>query len=180
MGSIPASSDTVESERRQMKQCWITYNKIPPLKKFGSISYRLNFFTSFCLFPFVSLQIFSWSSNFSVHFRFTWIFSLHFAYFTFVFASDFCCFASMWNKQNHAFFSLSSETKFLLHFQFSLPKRKRGRTLLRIHPYKIMRIRVRSASQVGKLLTNILLAVKISTRSPSIPFCFSYRMRRLR
>ncbi len=28
-------------------------------------------------------------------------------------------------------------------------------------------IRVRSASQVGKLLTNILLAVTISTRSPS-------------
>jgi Na+-translocating ferredoxin:NAD+ oxidoreductase RnfD subunit len=33
-----------------------------------------------------------------------------------------------------------------------------------------MRIRVLSASQVGKLLTNILLAVTISTRSPSIPF----------
>jgi hypothetical protein len=51
---------------------------------------------------------------------------------------------------------------------------------LRIHRYKIMRIRVRSASQVGKLLTNILLAVTISTRSPSIPFCFSYRMRSIR
>jgi hypothetical protein len=45
---------------------------------------------------------------------------------------------------------------------------------LRIHPCKIMGIRVRSASQVGKLLTNILLAVTISTRFPSIPFCFSY------
>jgi hypothetical protein len=31
LGSIPASSDTVESEGRQMKQCWITYikRKIP-------------------------------------------------------------------------------------------------------------------------------------------------------
>ncbi len=25
LGSITASSDTVESERRQMKQCWIKY-----------------------------------------------------------------------------------------------------------------------------------------------------------
>jgi hypothetical protein len=35
LGSIPASSDTVESEGRQMKQCWISYikrkyPKIPP------------------------------------------------------------------------------------------------------------------------------------------------------
>ncbi len=31
LGSIPASSGTVESERRQMKQCWIQYieKKIP-------------------------------------------------------------------------------------------------------------------------------------------------------
>ncbi len=27
LGSIPASSDTVKSERRQMKQCWIKYWK---------------------------------------------------------------------------------------------------------------------------------------------------------
>ncbi len=27
LGSIPASSDTVESERRRMKQCWISYIK---------------------------------------------------------------------------------------------------------------------------------------------------------
>ncbi len=27
LGFIPASSDTVESERQQMKQCWITYIK---------------------------------------------------------------------------------------------------------------------------------------------------------
>jgi hypothetical protein len=43
LGSIPASSDTMESERRQMKQCWITYikrknQKNHPLKK--SIRWR--------------------------------------------------------------------------------------------------------------------------------------------
>ncbi len=31
LGSIPASSDTVESERQQMKQCWIKYIKNPPV-----------------------------------------------------------------------------------------------------------------------------------------------------
>jgi hypothetical protein len=35
------------------------------------------------------LQIFSWLSNFAVLFRFASIFSLHFAYFELVFASDF-------------------------------------------------------------------------------------------
>jgi hypothetical protein len=70
--------------------------------------------------------------KFLVLFRFASIFSLHFADFPFVFASDFCCFASMWNKRNHAFFSLPSETKCSLQFQFSLPKRKRGRTLVLI------------------------------------------------
>jgi hypothetical protein len=73
LGSIPASSDTVESEGRQMKQCLhLRKNrKIPPLKKIGSILFWFNFFASFSLFPFVFLQIFSWSSNFSVYFRFT-------------------------------------------------------------------------------------------------------------
>ncbi len=33
LGSIPASSDTVESEGRQMQQCWITYIKKSPLTK---------------------------------------------------------------------------------------------------------------------------------------------------
>ena len=32
LGSIPASSDTVESEGRQVKQCWILYLKNPPLR----------------------------------------------------------------------------------------------------------------------------------------------------
>ncbi len=33
LGSIPASSDTVESEGRQMNQCWITYIKRKKEKK---------------------------------------------------------------------------------------------------------------------------------------------------
>ncbi len=33
LGSIPASSDTVESEGRQMKQCWISYIKKGKPKK---------------------------------------------------------------------------------------------------------------------------------------------------
>ncbi len=36
LGSIPASSDTMESEGRQMKQCWVSYIKIqknPPVNK---------------------------------------------------------------------------------------------------------------------------------------------------
>ncbi len=33
LGSIPASSDTVETEGLQMKQCWITYIKRKNLKK---------------------------------------------------------------------------------------------------------------------------------------------------
>jgi hypothetical protein len=118
-----------------MKQCWITYikrktEKFRLKKRFACISFRLFFFLHFAYFLLFSLQIFSCSSNFSVHFRFTLIFLPRFAYFTFVFASDFCCFASMWIKWNHAFFSLLSETKFSLQFQFSFPKRKRGRTLI--------------------------------------------------
>ena len=72
---------------------------------------------------------------------FSSIFSLHLAYFTFIFTSDFCCFLSMWNMRNHAFFSLPSETKCSLQFQFSLPKRKRGRTLVWIlHDAKMYEI----------------------------------------
>ncbi len=33
LGSIPASSDIVESEGRQVKQCWITYIKIEKMRK---------------------------------------------------------------------------------------------------------------------------------------------------
>ncbi len=74
-------------------------------------------------------------SNFSTCFRLMfvslWFFHLIFAYFTFVFASDFWRFASKWIMWNQAFFSLPSETKFSLQFQISLPKRKWGRTLPR-------------------------------------------------
>jgi hypothetical protein len=58
-------------------------------------SLTLIFSLHFSYFRSFSFQIISWSSNFLVHFRFTLIFSLYFPYFTFVFASYFCCFASM-------------------------------------------------------------------------------------
>jgi len=105
---------------------------------FGSIPFLSIFSLHFCFFPFVFASYFflvkQFFGSFSFHFNF-------FAYFTFVFASDFCCFASMWNKRNHAFFSLPSETKCSLQFQFSLPKRKRGRTLVWIlHDAKMYEI----------------------------------------
>ncbi len=77
---------------------------------------QVYFFAFFTCFPiiFVSLRFFH----------------LIFAYFTFVFASDFWRFASKWIMWNQAFFSLPSETKFSLQFQISLPKRKWGRTLV--------------------------------------------------
>jgi hypothetical protein len=52
--------------------------------------------------------------------KFIYIFSLRF---------NEVIFASMRNKRNHALFELPCETKYSLRFQFSLPKRKRGRTL---------------------------------------------------
>ncbi len=67
---------------------------------------------------------------FSLNFRSLRFFRLIFAYFTFVFASDFWCFASKWIVWNQTFFSLPSKTKFSLQFQISLPKRKWGRTLI--------------------------------------------------
>jgi hypothetical protein len=113
-GFIPASSDTVESEGRQMKQCWITY------------IYR-------CYF--VSLRFFRFILLISVPFRFR--FFLGQTIFRFIFVSlrffrlvSIISRSSMWNKWNHAFFSLPSERKFSLQFQFSLPKRKWGRTLV--------------------------------------------------
>jgi hypothetical protein len=44
LGSIPASSDSVESEGRQMRQCWITYIKIknPKNKEAGDIRAQQN------------------------------------------------------------------------------------------------------------------------------------------
>ena len=72
-----------------------------------------HFFSLFFCIIFVSLRFFR----------------IIFAYFTFIFASDFWCFTSKWIMWNQAFFSLPSETKFLLQFQISLPKWKWGRTL---------------------------------------------------
>ncbi len=48
LGSIPASSDTVESEGRQMKQCWISYiKKEKNLKKFPSKECYFQYFQYF-------------------------------------------------------------------------------------------------------------------------------------
>ncbi len=130
LGAIPASSDTVESEGRQMKQCWITYikrktEKFPLKKWFVCISFRFDFFASFCLFPFVFALDFFLVKQFFGSFSFHFDFSPRFAYFTFVFASDFCCFASMWikclffaSKRNEIFASISifaSEAKTRAH-----------------------------------------------------------------
>jgi hypothetical protein len=76
LDSIPASSDTVESDGRQMKQCWIKYivrknRKVPPLKN--------NWFF------FVSMQFFRFISLISVRFRFR--FFLGHAIFRFIFVS---------------------------------------------------------------------------------------------
>ncbi len=95
-------------------------------KRNSSLFFR--FFRFFKIF----FRFFSFFSLFSLNFRFASIFHLIFAYFTFVFASDFWCFTSKWIMWNQAFFSLRSETKFSLQFQVSLPKRKWGRTLLGI------------------------------------------------
>ncbi len=118
----------------------VSYSETPIHQYISTDTIFRFFFVSLRFFRFrlpisssFSLQNFSWLSNFS-SFSFRLIFSLHFAYFSLVFASELYCFASMWNKWNHAFFSHPSETKFLFWFQFSLPKRKRGCTLAT--PYK--------------------------------------------
>jgi hypothetical protein len=90
-----------------------------------------------------NLNLFRFASNSSLIFAYFLSFRFRFflgeAIFLFIYVSlGFFCFISL-------IFVFASA-------KFSLPKRKWGRTLLRIHPYKIMWIRVRSASQVGKLL----------------------------
>ncbi len=88
------------------------------------------FFCFFALF----FHFFSLFLLFFTFFRLIFVsklgfFHLIFAYFTFVFASDFWCFATKWIMWNQAFFSLRSETKFSLQFQISLLKWKWGCTL---------------------------------------------------
>ncbi len=130
---------------------------LPSEAKFKSIfSLFSPFFRFFSLF-FVSLRFFH----------------LIFAYFTFVFASDFWCFASKWIMWNQAFFSLPSEAKFSLQFQISLPKRKWGRTLLpgalpRFEPEPVLR-------QAGALTTTqhplaIILFSLLCCLSPPLTF----------
>jgi hypothetical protein len=73
------------------------------------------------------LQIFSWLSKFPVHFRFASIFSHNLAYFPFIFASDFCCFASMRNKQDLKFFFASKRTEIFASIEiFAFAAKMRG------------------------------------------------------
>ncbi len=108
--SGPEASNLVSSAKRKSLS-----------KEFSGRSLMYNksiFFAFFTFFAFFRLIF--------VSLRF---FRLIFAYFTFVFASDFWCFASKWIMWNQAFFSLPSETT-PLQSQISLPKRKWGRTLI--------------------------------------------------
>ncbi len=52
-----------------------------------------------------------------VLFHFALIILLHFASFLFIFASDFCCFASKRNKRKHVFFCFLAKHNF--HFDFN-------------------------------------------------------------
>ncbi len=94
---------------------------------FGCISFRIDFFASFFLI--------------SVRFRFRFFLSQ--AIFRFIFVSlqffrlfhgrfrfRFLLFRFDVKQAKSCLFSLPSETKYSLQFHFSLPKRKRGRTLV--------------------------------------------------
>jgi hypothetical protein len=72
--------------------------------------------------------IFSWLGNFLVLFRFILIFLLHFAYFLVHFCFRMLLLRFDVKLVKSCLFSLPSETKFLLLFQFSLLKQKRGCT----------------------------------------------------
>ncbi len=67
LGSIPASSDTVESEGRQMKQCWILYiekiQRNPPLKCTGLGFDRLHI-TAVCKTTHTVIRFMSVSAKF--------------------------------------------------------------------------------------------------------------------
>ncbi len=121
--------------------------------------------------------------NSSLFFRLIFVslrfFHLIFAYFTFVFASDFWRFASKWIMWNQAFFSLPSETKFSLQFQISLPKRKWGRTLVHIHVSSMGQCRLERAGrmerctvEVPSILERTVLALGTSNiHTPPSGYC---------
>ncbi len=146
------SSLHLSNFRFEAKQGEAKFKSIFLVFSLFSLFFALNFSLRFDLVIFASKQnkakrnssiFFRFFRFFSLFFAFFAIFSLFlrlifvslrfvhiiFAYFTFVFASDFWCFASKWIVWNQVFFSLPSETKFSLQFQISLPKRKWGRTL---------------------------------------------------
>ncbi len=81
---------------------------------------------------------------------------------SFVFASAFCCFTSMRNKQKYAFFALPSTKIFSLWFHFSLWKRKRRRTLSCIALCCDCRMLCGSPKCVDKNYTHLLFSSKCS------------------
>ncbi len=128
--SIPASSDTVESKWRKMKQCWIQYIGKKSKKsscKFISSSVLFRFASIFLLhfayFPFI------FASDFFLDMQFCGFFSFRFAFFVYflcVFASDLCYFASMWNKRNHAFFRFQAKQNFRFNFNIRFQSENEG------------------------------------------------------
>ncbi len=94
---------------------------------FGSFSFRLIFFC-FSL-PFsssFSLQILSWLSNFSVLFRFSSFFLLHFASFSFLFASEFAVSLRCETSEIMPFFCIQAKQNFRFDFNFCFRSKNEG------------------------------------------------------
>ncbi len=120
LGSIQASSDTGESEGRQMSSVEERTikpkpknQKMPPWNK-KSVRFRFasNFSLHFAISRSFSLQIFLGYAIFRFIFVSLRFFRFILLIFPFVFASDFCFFASMWNKRNQVFFALKRNENF--------------------------------------------------------------------
>ncbi len=96
--------------------------------KFKSVFSFFPFFPLF--FPFFAFfAFFAFLHFFCLIFVSLWFFQLIFAYFTFVFASDFWCFASKWIMWNQAFFRFEAKRNFRFEakrnfrFNFKFPFR---------------------------------------------------------
>ncbi len=93
------------------------------------------FFHFFLLF-FAIFAFFTFFHFFSLNFRFASIFSLNFAYFTFVFASDFWCFALKWIMWNQAFFGFQPKRNFRFNFKFRFRSKSEGASYVRMDPIR--------------------------------------------
>ncbi len=103
--------------------------KPTPNKAKRNPSIFLRFLHFFSLFFVFFSFFFTFFCFFSLTFHFASIFSLNFRLFYLRFRFRFLAFRIEVNHVKSGFFLLPSETKFLLQFQISLPKRKWGRTL---------------------------------------------------